>query len=321
MQFPNVRAQALSRTVAVPPRTLRGQDTSPLHGWTTPVPKTSSSGAESRPGKLADFQTIVLNGSNLDREPVRASNSRRPVIGLVIGIWEYQYPRDLALKMNELYRRQPALRLKKEIGDTIGNPTHGASSLSPFNDHHRILTQFLPGYRRQRPQYHSGDGRQTLASKIKTPAPLGGGAVTLPCKNERIDVGFRRRKRFRNYLPKLTTSIDDSLVKDSHSPAKLLQDGQLECTSYFHEFEENSILHKQFPESRIDGKTTYLRHGRHIYPAMTCSEFAPFALVAFIIAYTLAPDFSSPAISALYIDGLDAMPLCDADVAGMTSSG
>ncbi len=83
-------------------------------------------------------------------------------------------------------------------------------------------------------------------------------------------------------------------------------------------------------------------------------EFSPFALIAFITAYTLAPDFGFPVpiyrgvciiyhgiyagihnllfpaliISAvrlyqctLYMDRLDAMPLCDTNIAGMESVG
>ncbi len=72
-------------------------------------------------------------------------------------------------------------------------------------------------------------------------------------------------------------------------------------------------------------------------------EFAPLALAAFITAYALAPDFGFPVpmyagihnllsptliISAvrlyqcaLYMDGLDAMPLRDTNVAGMESVG
>ncbi|PBK84657.1 hypothetical protein ARMGADRAFT_600055 [Armillaria gallica] len=108
------------------------------------------------------------------------------------------------------------------------------------------------------------------------------------------------------------------------------------------------------PESCICRKFTYLRHGWRIYPgirggtegndvtrisvAATCPEFAPFALVTFITAYALAPDFGFPVPlyhgvhtclhnllrlyqCALYMDGLDAMPLCDTNVAGMESIG
>ncbi len=87
--------------------------------------------------------------------------------------------------------------------------------------------------------------------------------------------------------------------------------------------------------------------------AATGPEFSPFALIAFITAYALAPDFGFPVpiyrgvciiyhgmyagihnllspliISAVrlyqctfYMDGLDAMLLCDANVAGMESVG
>ncbi|PBK86136.1 hypothetical protein ARMGADRAFT_1086890 [Armillaria gallica] len=70
--------------------------------------------------------------------------------------------------------------------------------------------------------------------------------------------------------------------------------------------------------------------------AATGPEFVPFALVAFITAYALAPDFGFPVpiyhgvhtclhnllqYCALYMDGLDAMPLCDTKVAGMESVG
>ncbi|PBK86638.1 hypothetical protein ARMGADRAFT_1169087 [Armillaria gallica] len=72
--------------------------------------------------------------------------------------------------------------------------------------------------------------------------------------------------------------------------------------------------------------------------AATGPEFAPFALVAFITAYALAPDFGFPVPiyhgvhtclhnlprfyqRTFYMDGLDAMPLCDANVAGMESVG
>ncbi len=88
--------------------------------------------------------------------------------------------------------------------------------------------------------------------------------------------------------------------------------------------------------------------------AATGPEFSPFALIAFITAYALTPDFGFPVpiycgvciiyhgmyagihnllspaliISAarlyqctLCMDGLDAMPLCDTNVAGMESVG